>query len=209
MGLKQIKDVDRIVFLKMFVEEVLINFANKYRSKKVVEEEKIKRKILEPIPDELPGFRTSDENVGRKVEGGGILERKPTVHLTKSPNSSLSKIFKRPKSNLNLFGMQKVSKLLKDNAVQMIECPGPGKYLVIKKRNKVNVTKFVMSQDEISKVINSFSEQARIPIVGGVLRAAVGGLMISAVSSQFIGSRFIVNRKTPYSLIASRDFVKV
>jgi len=208
MGLKQIKHVDRIVFLKMFVEEILINSADKYRSKKAVEEEKIRRKILEPIPDELSSFRILDKNVGVEVEDNELLERKTTVHLTKSPSKSLSQILRRPQKSSNLFGMQKINKLLKDNAVQMIECPGPGKYLVIKKRNRVNVTKFVMSQDEITKVINNFSEQARIPVVGGILRAAVGDLIISAVSSQFIGSRFIINRSTPYSLIASSGLRK-
>lgn len=209
MGLKQIKDVDRIVFLKMFVEEILINFADKYISKKSIEEEKIRRKILEPIPDNFIEYKIPRENIV-----GGVfvkpenkideeqLKRKVTIHLTKSPNRVLPQMFNKPKSSLNLFGMQKINKLLRDQAVQMVECPGPGKYLVIKKRNKINITQFVMSKDEISEVINNFSEQARIPVVEGILRAAVGDLIISAISSQFIGSRFIITRKTPYSLIA-------
>jgi len=209
MGLKQIKDADRIVFLKMFVEEILINFADKYKSRKAIEEEKIRMKILEPIPDNFREYEIPQKDIGRgafvkpeeKIDEEQ-LKRKVTIHLTKSPNRILPSTFNKPKSSPNLFGMQKINKLLRDQAVQMIECPGPGKYLVIKKRNKVNVTQLVMSQDEIFKVINNFSEQAKIPVIEGILRAAVGDLMISAVSSQFIGSRFIITRNTPYSLIS-------
>jgi len=99
------------------------------------------------------------------------------------------------------FNLGKLEFLFKDASVQSIECSGPGKNILVKKYNKVNVTKIVLNQAEITDIINNFAENARIPITGGILKAAVGDFVISAVISEFVGSRFIINKITPYSII--------
>ncbi|MDP2925403.1 MAG: hypothetical protein Q8N99_03460 [Nanoarchaeota archaeon] len=98
-------------------------------------------------------------------------------------------------------GYKKIEPILKDATIQMIECPGPGKNLLVKKYDKINVTRLTLSQSQITDIISEFSKQARIPPVGGILKAAIGNMIISAVISEFVGSRFIINKSTPYSLI--------
>ncbi len=46
-----------------------------------------------------------------------------------------------------------------------------------------------------------FSQNARIPITNGILKAAVGDLIISAVISDFAGSRFVINKINPFNQI--------
>ena len=99
------------------------------------------------------------------------------------------------------FGLGNLEPLIKDVSIQSIECPGPRKNILVKQYNKINVTKTILSQEEITNIINNFSEKARIPIMGGILKAAVGDLIISAIISEFVGSRFIINKITPYSMI--------
>lgn len=99
------------------------------------------------------------------------------------------------------FGLGKIDALLRNNAVQSIECPGPNKNILIKTNNKINITKLNLTQEEITDVLYSFANQAKIPVVGGILKAAVGSMVISAVISEFVGSRFIINKITPYSVI--------
>lgn len=94
-------------------------------------------------------------------------------------------------TNLNL---GKIESLLKDQGVQSIECPGPGKNVIVKKMNRPQITNINLNSTEVSEIINQFSTNARIPIVGGILKAAVGDLVISAIISEFVGSRFIINR---------------
>ena len=215
MGLKQIKDIDRIVFLKMFVEEMLISFTKDSKSKEVVKEEKLKIKIFKSFPESTPIFTPLPKEKSQKVTGQlkelekkePIKEepmRKVPIHLTNTKSKPIPQMFRTPKPSANmprLYGIEKINKLLGDKAIQSIECPGPGKYIIIKRRNEINLTRIVMTQEEILKVIEYFSQQARIPAIGGILKAAIGDLLISAVSSKFIGSRFVINRKTPYSLI--------
>ena len=92
------------------------------------------------------------------------------------------------------FNLGKLEQLLKDPLIQSIECPGQGQNILIKKYNKIQGTKITLSQQEINDIITSFSMQAKIPVFGGILKAAVGDLIISAVVSEVIGSRFVINK---------------
>ena len=99
------------------------------------------------------------------------------------------------------FALGRIENFLRDPAIQSIECPGPGKNVMVRKYNKINMTKLALTQEEVSELINKFSKEARIPVMGGILKAAVGDLVISAVISDLVGSRFIINRITPYSML--------
>lgn len=99
------------------------------------------------------------------------------------------------------FSLGKLDGLLRDNSLLSIESPGPGKNILVKKGSRVMVTKIILSKEEIDSIIQKFADEARIPISGGVVKAAVGNMVISAVLSDFVGSRFVINRTTPYSMI--------
>jgi len=96
----------------------------------------------------------------------------------------------------------KLNLLSKDKAVTMIECAGPGKFIIIKRAGQIKLTKITLAQEEINGIIENFSERARIPIVGGVFKVSVENLTITAVISEFVGSRFIIYKSSPYSLIS-------
>ena len=102
------------------------------------------------------------------------------------------------------FALGKLDQLIRDPSIQSIECSGPNKNILVKRYNKINATRIILNQSEITDVIDIFSVKAKIPVVGGILKAAVGNLIISAVISEFVGSRFIINKITPYSLIEKK-----
>lgn len=99
------------------------------------------------------------------------------------------------------FVLGKLESLIRDPSIQSIECSGPNKNILVKRYNRFNTTRIVLNQAEITDIIDSFSTKAKIPVVGGILKAVVGDLIISAVISEFVGSRFIINKITPYSMI--------
>ncbi len=252
MSLKQIKPQDRIIFLKLFMKEVMINLERQKPSKQI-EIEKLKQKFLQPIDSPEKTFRKAintsffqEPIYSREMESKPLpikskpqlIESKPQIIKKKrqlwhriqiprrrlqikrpplkkplekvslvSPKApliqlkALTSIKPEPQKRPEGFALGKLELLLKDVSIQSIECPGSGRNVLVKKHNKINVTKIILSQTEIKEVINSFSEKARIPIVGGILKAAVGDLVMSAVISDFVGSRFIINKMTPYSLI--------
>ena len=52
-----------------------------------------------------------------------------------------------------------------------------------------------------NKLIEKFAETAKIPVIGGIFKAAIGNLVITAVLSNFVGSRFIITKHSPYSIL--------
>jgi len=98
-------------------------------------------------------------------------------------------------------GLKKINFLLSDRAIMRIECLGPNRNLLVTKFGRKNLTKISLSQKEINEIIEYFSAKARIPVIGGIFKASIGNLTISAVISEFVGSRFIIDKMTPHSLL--------
>jgi len=95
----------------------------------------------------------------------------------------------------------KITPLLNDPSVSSIECPGEGKPLTIIRSGQMQMTKIVLNKKEIKEILEQISEAAHIPILEGVFRAAVDNFSISAVVSEIIGSKFIIKKSTPYSML--------
>ena len=215
MSLKQLSHEQRIKLLIEFVGNIVVHSTEDERLKKLIKVERLKRKILpepEPNIDHIGKSVIFEKPVEKLQKSIHINPVKPTFHLQKVPQ----KIMKTPRPIMtpqlqhNLSSgevrsadeiMIEINKLIEDKNVQMIECPGPGKKFLVKVRNRVNMTKLTLNEGEIKNVIAYFSDYARIPIVGGILKTSVDQLMISAVISEYAGSRFIINKRNPYDLI--------
>lgn len=226
MESKQIK-LDRILFLKKFTEELIINISRKHQIDRKVRIEKLRQKFLNPQISMQQGFKKiinhkilhpvkypkTDYQEENLVPSIATTQKKPLFYR-KEPPSKLPIPFKKqiqppsykkasevqpevfaPKEGLKL---GKLEPLLNDKFIQSLECIGPGKNLLVRKYNKISLTKIILSQEEINEIVNSFSQEAKIPLAGGILKAAVGDFLISAVTSEHVGSRFIISRINPY-----------
>tara|TARA_Y100000034_G_C6906649_1_gene420976 strand:+ start:4135 stop:4818 length:684 start_codon:yes stop_codon:yes gene_type:complete len=224
MGLRQIPPLKRINFLKRFAAEIVINSGKpeliEKRIQKQIEIEKLKQKFLKPIESKNQEFKPSifqkpvypkKQPVVHKIHTSPIhrklMRRAPPPKqklispIRRQPIQKPVQQGIRPEAQTRPTGLilGKIESLLRDKTIQSIECPGPGKNLLIKKYNKINTTRLTLNQVEITDLINNFAQQAKIPITGGILKAAVGDLVISAVISEFVGSRFILNKITPHN----------
>jgi len=143
------------------------------------------------------------QNISENPENIRQLIRKKFIQPKQIENSQRIYPPHTPPQNSSVpgSGYKKIEVLLNDMTVQSIECPGPGKNLIVKRYNQTNITKFTLNPQDITDIINEFSKQARIPVMGGILKAAIGNIIISAIISEFVGSRFIITKSTPYSLI--------
>jgi len=99
----------------------------------------------------------------------------------------------------------KLNMLAIDKGITVIECPGPEKFVLVKKTGKVNLTRIKLSQEEINSIISAFSEKARIPLIEGVFKAIVGEISINAIITDSLCHRFMIYKKSPYSLIESES----
>ncbi len=227
--LKKAKNEYKVLFLQSFIEEIIIN-KKKQLEKEQPEEKKFEEihipDFKQPPKLEEAKFMPSIYS-SEKTESGEIKKpasmsqyqipqqriQKPNLFLKKYPSSNLKhKIgkFNYPLKKQQISQRQvaradidlgKLNFILSDREIVSAECAGPNKPITIRKAGKTFTTKVSLSKEEIQKLINKFSEKARIPVLGGIFKASVGNLILSAVISEFVGTRFIINKETPYSLI--------
>ena len=91
----------------------------------------------------------------------------------------------------------KANSILKDPSVQSVECPGPGKPLLANKSGIMQTSSVILSKEEISSILEEVSEKTKIPLIEGLFKAMLGNLIITAVISEFVGTRFIMQKRNP------------
>ena len=90
--------------------------------------------------------------------------------------------------------LEKLNPLMKDPAVKTIECNGPNEHIFVKGTMGTKPTSIILSNEEINSIIKTFSDISKIPSHIGVYRVVAGRLILSAIISEVIGSKFIIKK---------------
>lgn len=88
-----------------------------------------------------------------------------------------------------------IEKFLTDPAVLSVECTGPGKPLLVNRSGKIQATTLILTQEEIKNIMSEISERTRIPLAQGIFKATLGNYTVTAVISEFAGTRFIIQKR--------------
>lgn len=164
--------------------------------------------IIKPMTQEInprfqqPQAQTSHFQQIRPQNTRLTSQGMPVMSMPK--NLAIANILPMPSQLPPDFSLNKLEQLVRDNRVTVIECPGPGKPVLVKSLGRIIPSQVTLSEQEIKSIIETFSKFAKIPAIGGIFKAAVGNLVITAVLSDYVGSRFIINKYTPYSLIENQ-----
>lgn len=142
------------------------------------------RRILKPIPK--PGLMRRRKRQRRKIF------KIPEPRLP----SQLQYLKPTPTQKADI-DLEKLNPLIKDPAVQTIECHGPAENILVKGTMGAKPTAITLSKDEINQIIERFSEKTKIPLQEGIYKVVFGNLILSAITSKFISPKFIIN-KMPY-----------
>ena len=90
--------------------------------------------------------------------------------------------------------LEKLDPLIQDPAVKVIESNGPDEHVIVRGTMGVKPTNTVLSKEEIDRIIKKFSEISKIPMHEGIYRVVVGRLMLSAIVSEVVGSKFMIKK---------------
>jgi len=110
--------------------------------------------------------------------------RAPPQQVTQTPVPA-------PRGQLEL---GKLNPLIQDPAIQTIECNGTNEHIIIRGNTGSRTTNIILTKEEIDQVLNAFSQSTRIPIEEGVVKIALGRLLLSAIVSDVVGSKFIIKK---------------
>lgn len=94
-------------------------------------------------------------------------------------------------------GMSIIAPLINDPSVMAIECVEVGKPLMITRRGMKQPTNIVLTNDEVKSIMDEFSEKTKIPLLPGIFKVAYMNLIVTAIISEYIGTKFIIQKKIP------------
>ena len=162
-------------FLRKFTEELILNSAPIYILEKI--EDKKRQEFRNNINLELEPrieIRNNELKINKNIKESEDLEESEEL-ITED-------------------GINKIKPLIKDPSITKIECIGPEKYLIINKGFEINSIKITLDKNEINSILDYFSNETKIPRTGGVFKAILGNLIITAIDSEFGGPRFIITK---------------
>jgi hypothetical protein len=144
---------------------------------------KIPRRIKKPIPK-------SGHEIRRKKK----IHKKRKIFRIPEPRLPGRLQYLRPTPTQADIDLEKLNPLIKDPAVKTIECNGPGEKVIVKGTMGIKPTGIILNKDEITQIIERFSEKTKIPVGEGIYKVVFGKLILSAITSKIIGSKFIINK---------------
>jgi len=189
-------------FLSNFVRALVLNSYTPPKEEAKKEVEKIKEEKMLPSPKiaiEIP-----EQMLPRVM----MPKRRP---LPRIPNRMFAPRPLRPelpplptppgKKQLSTSGainLGKVTQLLIDPSVLSVECPGPNKNLIVNRSGVIQTAPTILTKEEVDALMNEVSDKTRIPIIPGLFKAAFQDLLMTAVISDFVGTRFMIHKRSPF-----------
>jgi len=189
-------------FLIKFTEELIRNsevldfnklqelIHSKERKRFIPEEKKeivqeIEKKIIYS-PKQIPAAQTKNIIQLKEIA-------KPTLFIPE-PKLPEHLEYLKPKPTQRIeIDLWKLNPLIKDNGVKTIEV-NPDEKVVVTGAMGTRPTSISLNKEEIDQVINEFSKRAKIPVEEGIYRVVLGDLILSAIVSEVIGSKFMIKK---------------
>ncbi len=179
-------------FLDEFTKEIIMTLALRLKEQerlRLEEQRRLARIELEKLKQKFKQYEVKKPEP-KKIEQAVIKPVQRQIIQTPVIQQPAVQIKLQP-GEIN-FG--RILPLIRDPNVSYIECQGEGKNIIIRRSGNTISTQIILSKDEIRKIIESFSDKARIPLMEGMLNARVDNLEMSAVVSEIISPSFIIKK---------------
>lgn len=182
-------------FLIEFVKNILDVKAPKFP----INKEELKNENQVSIKSSTLEENTKEE----KIEIPKFIPKiKVPQPIISRPKIVQKQTIQKPKINYSiqqqLSATEKLNTLIRDPYVTEIECNGAENVLSVRKSGMIQNTQINLSIEEIYEIIAEFSQKTRIPVINGRIKAALNDLIITAVMSESLGPRFIIQKKKPF-----------
>lgn len=182
-------------FLYEFTKELILNSAPAYLRDKELDMQEKELKIKKDVEQKLekPIYNQQKAPIIQKPEYVQI--NKPNIYIKKdNVYQNQNEPVRSESEELQGIQLGKIRGMINDLNVISIECPGPNKFIIISTLTKVIPTKIMLNKNEINRIIESFSIESKIPRIGGVFKAIVNNLVITAIDSEYAGPKFIISK---------------
>jgi len=180
----------------------------KQHQKDLIKEKQAKDKIHEIIKEkekELEFIKKEQSPPPKKVIPARKIPKKMPVLRIPEPRLPPTFQYLKPSPSNIQIDLEKLNPLIKDPLVKVIECNGPEENIIVNGSMGTKPTAIVLNKDEIDDIIKKFSSATKIPVHEGVYRAVTGRLILSAIISEIVGSKFIIKKMMYHPGFAPRQ----
>ena len=210
--LKQTSKDFRVDFLKKFTEELIRatdtykhSFIKKEVKEVIHEKEPIKitprKELREIVQDKI---KKEEEKFSRLKQAEEVFsefqekrlpERRiiPPLRIPKPILPGTVNHF-QPFPTEKSINLEKLNPLIRDPLVKIIECNGPDERVIVNGIMGRKPTKITLRKDQIEDIIDMFSQATKIPVHEGIFRVVYGNLILNAIVSEIVGSKFIIRK---------------
>jgi len=151
-----------------------------------IEHKKIEQpKIIEPVITKKPEQAIKPGAVHIKTQE---MPKLPPIKLTMPPAPQVPSMQK-------ITIMDRLNRIFADPAVQVLNCPGPNKNILITRQGRVQPSQILFSEEEIKNFMKELSEKTKIPLIPGLIKVIFQNLIITSVISEFVGTKFVAERR--------------
>jgi hypothetical protein len=192
-------------FLIRFTEELIKHSAKKDITKlqKIIELNENKTELIKQPELEQPKEQIQMRKIG--VTSEAAIKPKPIITPITRPAQRPALFIPEPKLPAHLeylrpiptagieIDLLKLNPLIKDPAVRVIE-GNPDEKVKVTLPMGTRDTDIILSKEDIDRIIDKFSQISKIPKAEGIYRVVAGNLILSAIISDMVGSRFIIRK---------------
>jgi len=132
--------------------------------------------VLQPTPQKKE-FKTIEISEPKKYQQ---QIQKPSIQMPSTPKIPM---------------IDRINRIFFDQAIQLLNCPGANKNILITRAGMVQATRMFFSEEEIKEFMRDLSEKTRIPIVPGLVKIMFQNYIITAVVSDILGTKFLIERR--------------
>ncbi len=194
----------REIFIKEFVWQIVKNIPIPQEENKEEKEEQPEEheKPIPPITPTQPQQKQPQQIIRRQQQiqyNQPFPQRIPQqIPIARQQLVPIQK--QATKLNIEKLALGRIEPILRDPTVLSVECPGPAKNILVGKVNGIQTAPFALTTEEINGVMNEISEKTRIPILKGLFKAVYNELLVTAIISDYIGTRFLIQKRMPFRM---------
>ena len=145
----------------------------------------------------LPELRIISKPVKNFAQMKAGIKKIPPVLRIPEPALPETVSYLKPIPTSENLDLVKLSILIRDPLVKIIECNGPDENIIVIGMMGRKPTPIKLSKEEMNEILEKFSGASKIPLHGGLFKAAVGNMIMSAVISDIAGIKFVIRKISP------------
>ena len=198
----------RTIFLQEFIKRLIINSLPK--QPQVGRRDGILEKLEKVSGSPRLGIKRKPEEIPPQLlnEILPMIEAKPEEKPAEKP-------IERPKviplpaakpiapamiASLQIPVFDRLKPYITDPSVQSINCQGPDKNIILTRFGMPQTVSLAFRADEITSFLKDMSDRTKIPLLPGVFKIAYQNFILTAIVSEFIGTKFLIEKRTQIPL---------